>query len=247
MRIIRMSAPVIIIGATGGIGSALARQLSVLPRPLHLIARDSERLSALASELGATSAVANVLDSAALQAAISAADAGEGVAGLAYCVGSIPLKPLKATKPTDFIEAFSLNTLGAAEAIKIAEPGLRKAKGAVVLFSTVAVAQGFTNHSVIAAAKGAVEGMARALAAEMAPDVRVNVIAPSLTRTPLASSFTSNPAMAQGIAALHGLGRLGEADDSASLAAYLLGPQAGWITGQVIGVDGGRATLRTKG
>lgn len=241
-----MSAPVIIIGATGGIGAALARQLHSAGQKLHLIARDSGKLAALADELGATTATADVNDHSALQSAVLAAG-GEGIGGLAYCVGSIPLKPLKAITASDFTTAFNLNTVGAAEALRVAEPGLRKAKGSVVLFSTVAVAQGFTNHSVIAAAKGAVEGLALALAAELAPDVRVNVIAPSLTRTPLANSFTSNPAMAQGIASLHALGRLGEAQDSASLAAFLLGPQSGWITGQVIGVDGGRATLRTKG
>ncbi len=117
----------------------------------------------------------------------------------------------------------------------------------MVLFSTVAVGQGFANHAVIAAAKGGVEGLVRSLAAELAPKVRVNAIAPSLTRTPLAAPLLQNETVAKAIAQLHPLQRLGEADDVASLAAFLLGPNSTWITGQVFGVDGGRSTLRTKG
>ena len=117
----------------------------------------------------------------------------------------------------------------------------------MVLFSTVAVRQGFAAHASISMAKGAVEGLTLALAAELAPKVRVNCIAPSLTRTPLAEGLTRNDAMAKSIAEMHAIRRLGEADDSAGLAAFLLGPDAGWITGQIVGVDGGRSTLRTKG
>ena len=119
-------------------------------------------------------------------------------------------------------------------------------RGSVVLFSTVAVQQGFPNHSIIAAAKGAVEGLTRALAAELAPHVRVNAVAPSLTRTPLAAALTQNEPMAKAIAAMHALPRLGEPEDMAACAAFLLSPDSGWVTGQIIGVDGGRSTLRTK-
>jgi NAD(P)-dependent dehydrogenase (short-subunit alcohol dehydrogenase family) len=131
--------------------------------------------------------------------------------------------------------------------VQAAEPALRKAKGSVVLFSTVASGSGFPNHAVIATAKGAVEALTRSLAADLAPDVRVNCIAPSLLRTPLASSFTNNETMANSIAQLHPLPRLGEADDAAALSAFLLDPDAGWITGQVIPLDGGRSSLRVKG
>ena len=116
-----------------------------------------------------------------------------------------------------------------------------------MLFSTVAATQGFPNHSVIAAAKGAVEGFARSLAAEWSPEVRVNCVAPSLTRTPLAEPLLCSEQMERSIAQLHPLGRLGEPEDAAALAAFLLSPDSGWITGQIVGVDGGRGALRTKG
>jgi NAD(P)-dependent dehydrogenase (short-subunit alcohol dehydrogenase family) len=174
-------------------------------------------------------------------------EGGIGIAALAYCVGSIVLKPLKRAQASDFIEAFQVNALGAALAVRAAEQALRRAKGSVVLFSTVAAAVGFPNHVVIATAKGAVEGLTRSLAADLAPDVRVNCIAPSLMRTPLAQALTANETVATAIAQLHPIPRLGEADDAAAMAAFLLGPEAGWITGQVFAVDGGRGTLRVKG
>jgi NAD(P)-dependent dehydrogenase (short-subunit alcohol dehydrogenase family) len=132
-------------------------------------------------------------------------------------------------------------------AVKAAAPALKKAKGAVVLFSTVAVQQGFANHAVIASAKGAVEGLGRSLATELAPDVRVNIIAPSLTDTGIAQPMLSSDQMAKAIANLHPIPRIGEPKEVAAMAAFLLGSDAGWITGQVIGVDGGRSALRTKG
>jgi NAD(P)-dependent dehydrogenase (short-subunit alcohol dehydrogenase family) len=117
----------------------------------------------------------------------------------------------------------------------------------VVLFSSVAARAGFPNHLAIGAAKAAVEGMTVTLAAELAPAVRVNCIAPSLTRSRIAEPLIRNLAMAEAIAKLHPIPRLGEPEDAAALADLLLSAQAGWITGQVIGVDGGRGTLRVKG
>lgn len=239
---------IVIFGGTGGIGAQLARRLAAAGHRLHLVARNEERLAALGQELGATWSVADVGDEAAVGRA--AVEAGEALSGLAYCVGSITLKPLKRLVEADFLADYRLNVLGAALAIKACLPGLttpREAPASVVLFSSVAARQGFSAHASIGAAKAAVEGLALALAAELAPRVRVNCVAPSLTRTPLAAAMTGSENLARAIAEAHAIPRLGEPDDIAVMAAFLLSPQAGWITGQVIGVDGGRSTLRTKG
>lgn len=241
--------PILVIGGTTGIGAALARQLARAGTSIHVVGHDRDRLDRIAAELQCPATLADVTDSDGFATAITTA-AADGLAGLAYCVGSIPLKPLSQITPRDLQEAFALNALGAAMATKLAAPALREQDGAppgIVLFSTVAVRQGFANHVAIAAAKGAVEGLTLALAAELAPRIRVNCVAPSLTRTPLAARLTGNETMAKAIAQLHPLQRLGEADDAAGLAAFLLSPAAGWITGQIMGVDGGRSTLRTKG
>jgi NAD(P)-dependent dehydrogenase (short-subunit alcohol dehydrogenase family) len=238
---------IIIIGTTG-IGAALARRLSKQGMSLHLVSREPSRLAELAAEVSASSTVADVTQGDQLEQAIAAA--GPDVAGVAYCVGSINLKPVSRITHEDVLKDFELNAAGAFRAVKAAIPALKAASSptaSVLLFSTVAVAQGFASHASVAMAKGAIEGLTRSLAAELAPKVRVNCIAPSLTRTPLAQGLTSNEATAAAIASLHPLQRLGEADDIAALGALLLSSEGGWITGQVIGVDGGRSTLRTKG
>ncbi|MEE3500999.1 SDR family oxidoreductase [Acidiphilium acidophilum] len=238
-----MTDPIVIIGATGGVGSALAARLSGQGVALHLVARNGTALAAIAQRFGASHQVADCTDDAALTAAVAAA--GPRIAGVAYCVGSIVMKPLKRASVEDFASTYALNVIGAARAVAAAEAGLRACEGSVVLFSSVAARAGFPNHAVIGAAKAAVEGLCVALAAELAP-VRVNCIAPSLTRSKMAAGMTGNDAMARALAAQHPISRLGEPADGAALAAFLLSPDAGWITGQVIGVDGGRATLRTR-
>jgi Short-chain alcohol dehydrogenase of unknown specificity len=238
-----MTDPIVIIGATGGVGSALAARLSGQGAALHLVARNGTALAAIAERFSASHQAADCTDDAALTAAVAAA--GPRIAGVAYCVGSIVMKPLKRASVEDFASAYALNVIGAARAVAAAEAGLRACEGSVVLFSSVAARAGFPNHAVIGAAKAAVEGLCVALAAELAP-VRVNCIAPSLTRSKMAAGMTGNDAMARALAAQHPISRLGEPADGAALAAFLLSPDAGWITGQVIGVDGGRATLRTR-
>jgi len=244
-----MGGAVLIHGATGGVGSALARRLAGQGRPVFLAARDGAAVAQLASEVGAAgSAACDVLETAALEHAARAAAGESGaLSGLAFCVGSIQLAPLKRQSRESLRAAFELNAVSALEAVRVAEPFLRAGQGAVVLFSTIAVGQGFTNHAAISAAKGAVEGLTRALAADLAPQVRINAIAPSLLRTRIAQPFTANEQTAQAIAQLHPVPRLGEGEDPAALAAFLLGPDSGWITGQVFSVDGGRSRVRLKG
>jgi NAD(P)-dependent dehydrogenase (short-subunit alcohol dehydrogenase family) len=237
----------IVIGATGGVGSALSRRVAAQGHSIHAIGRDAQKLAALTAEIGGTHAAADVTDRAALEAAVKAA--GSTVAGLAYCVGSINLKPVSRITDEDVERDFRLNALGALRAVQAALPALKthEMPSSVVLFSTVAVQQGFASHASIGMAKGAVEGLMLSLAAELAPKVRVNCVAPSLTKTPLAAALTSNEQMATAIASLHAMQRLGEPDDVAAAAAFLLLPETSWITGQVLNVDGGRSSLRTKG
>jgi NAD(P)-dependent dehydrogenase (short-subunit alcohol dehydrogenase family) len=240
-----MAGRVLVFGATGGIGSALARRIATRGAEPFLVARDRGRLEALAAELRAPWQAADVTDAAALKAVAEAA--GSPLAGLAFCVGSILLKPLNRLTEADFLDTFRLNALAPALAVQAALPGLVAGKGAVVLFSSVAARRGFASHAAIGAAKAAVEGLAVSLAAELAPNLRVNVVAPSLTRTGLAEPLTRSPQMADAIARQHPIPRLGEAEDAAALADFLLSDAAGWITGQVVGVDGGRGTLAGKG
>jgi NAD(P)-dependent dehydrogenase (short-subunit alcohol dehydrogenase family) len=166
--------------------------------------------------------------------------------GLVYCPGTIRLKPLARLTEEDFLEDWQTNLMGAVRVLKACQNRLKKARAgaSVVLFSTVAVATGMPFHASIAAAKGAVEGLMRSLAAEWAPRVRVNAIAPSLTDTRLASDLLDGDAKRQAAAERHPLKRIGSPQEVADLAVFLLGASAGWMTGQVIGVDGGVSTLR---
>lgn len=240
-----MAGPVVIVGA-GAIGSAIARRVAARGQATHLVGRDEARVAALAAELGGTYAVADALDDTALAAAVQ--QAGPMIGGLAYCVGSILLRPLRRATTEDFVSTFRLNAVGAALAVAAGADALKASPGSgVVLFSTIAVRSGFTNHTVISAAKGAVEGLTTALAAELAPHVRVNCIAPSLTQSGIAQPILGNEAVAKAIAAMHPIPRLGEGDDAGALAAFLLSDEAGWITGQVFAVDGGRSNVRLKG
>ena len=242
-----MSGKVLIYGGGGGIGSAVARILAQKGYGLHLAGRDEQKLAAVADDTGASFTLADVEDDDSFAHVMS--EAGPSLAGLVYAVGTINLKPLGRLTIADFERDFRVNALGAALAMQAALPAMKAHAGiaSAVLFSSVAVAQGFTAHASIAMAKGAVEGLTRALAAELAPKLRVNVIAPSLTRTTLEKNLTDNAQMAAAIAQMHAIPRLGEAEDSARLAAFLVSEDAGWITGQTIGVDGGRSSLRAKG
>lgn len=242
-----MKEKTVIFGAYGGIGSAVARILHKNDHPLHLVGRDESRVQGLADELGADYTVGSVLDNDLFERVAEAL--GDSCAGLVYAVGTIDLRSISRFSETDFAKDFRVNAMGAALAIQAMVPALKRSRepSSVVLYSSVAARQGFTFHSSIGMAKGAVEGLTLSLAAELAPKVRVNAIAPSLVKTPLAEKLLSNEKMADSIASSHAMGRLGTAEDIAGLTAFLLSEDAGWITGQIFGVDGGRSSLRTKG
>ena len=235
-----MSGKYIIFGATGSIGSSLAEKLTNDKADIHLVARNQDEVKPLAERLGCPFTVADVLQDGFIDKV--KADVPEAK-GIAYCIGSIDLKPVRMTKEEDFNKCMKLNLYSAVEAIKGFQDSLRKNKGSIVLFSTAAVHRGFTNHSIIASAKAAVEGLAISLAAEFAPHIRVNCIAPSLTNSKIAQPMLKNSAIADGIAKAHPLKRIGEGQDSASLAKFLICEDSSWITGQVIAVDGGRSRL----
>lgn len=242
-----MTQKILIYGGSGGIGSATARLLRARGADLHLVGRDEERLTAIARELGATVTLGDVNDSSVFSRA--AQDSGSALAGLVYAIGTINLRSLGRLTEADFLNDFRVNAIGAALAIQAGLPALKKSAGkaSVVLFSSVAALQGFAFHASISMAKGAVDGLTLSLAAELAPKIRVNAIAPSLTRTRLGESLLSNEQTTKAIAEMHALQRIGAPEDAAALAAFLLSPDADWITGQIISVDGGRSTLRTKG
>lgn len=242
-----MPGTVLIYGGSGGVGSATARLLHARGYTLHLVGRDQARLATIAEELNAGVTVGDVLESELFTRATQAA--GPQLSGLIYAVGTINLRSLSRLKEPDFMLDYRVNALGAALAIQAALPSLKASPdgASVVLFSTIAVAQGFTGHASIGMAKGAVEGLTLSLAAELAPQIRVNAIAPSLTQTELAKGILSSEPMAATIAALHPIPRLGLPSDVAALAAFLISSESGWITGQIMHVDGGRSTLRTKG
>ncbi len=170
----------------------------------------------------------------------------EAIDGLVYCPGTINLKPFKRIKPQDFINDFNLQAVGAVRVIQAAFDRLKKSEDpSILLFSTVAVQQGYNFHSQVASSKGAIEGLTRALAAEFAPKIRVNAIAPSLTDTPLAKKLLSTDEKIQANADRHPLKRIGKAQDIAELAYFLLSSKASWITGQIYSVDGGMSSLKT--
>ena len=235
-----MSEKYLIFGATGSIGSSLAEQLKNSGYGIHLVARNESEVSSIAERYGCDFTVVDVLEDNFIEKVKT--DVPE-IKGIAYCVGSIDLKPLRMITEQDFNKCMKLNLYSAVEAIKGYQESLKKNKGSIVLFSTVAAQRGFTNHTIIASAKAAVEGLTVSLAAEFAPNIRVNCIAPSLTKSKIAEPMLKNTTIAEGIAKAHPLKRLGEGKDSASLAKFLITEDSSWVTGQIIAVDGGRSKL----
>lgn len=232
----------LIIGATGAIGSALAKKIVSQGNDVHLVGRDENSLSKLANELNSSFTVSDVLTENYSDKIIS--DLGdEDIDGLAFCVGSIELKPLKLTKKSDFMQCFNLNLISATEIIRASFEKLKKTKGSIVLFSTVAARKGFLNHSIISSAKAGVEGLTVSLAAEFAPNIRVNCIAPSLSKSKIAAPMLKNEKILESISKMHPLKRIGNGDDFSTFVSFLLSQDSSWITGQIFGIDGGRSSV----
>ena len=211
-------------------------------KEVHLIGRDEEELKKLASKLNSEYSVVDILSDN-LSETIKENFGDKNISGIAYCIGSIDLKPLRVSKKEDFKKCLDVNFFPVIEIIKSLQDNLKKNNGSIILFSTVAVKKGFTNHAIISSAKGAIEGLTVSLAAEFAPNIRVNCIAPSLTDSKMSQSILKNKMMADGIAKSHPMKRIGQAADIASMAKFLLSDESPWITGQIIGVDGGKSSL----
>ncbi len=166
--------------------------------------------------------------------------------GFVYCPGSINLRPFKGLKEEVFKNDFSINVLGAIKPLQAVQNKLQNSEtpSSVVFFSTVAVRTGMPFHSSVAAAKGALEGLARSLAAELAPKIRVNVIAPSLVDTRMAEKFLNNETKKSNAASRHPLERVGNPEEIAQMAKFLLSDHSGWMTSQTITIDGGIGSIK---
>jgi len=165
--------------------------------------------------------------------------------GLIYCPGTINLRPFARIQPSDFLQDFNLQVGGAVKVIQAALPALKNsARASILLFSTVAVQLGLNFHTQVAASKGAIEGLTRALSAELAPNIRVNCIAPSLTDTPLAASLLNSEQKMEANALRHPLKRVGSVNDISEMACFLLSEKSSWITGQILHVDGGMSAIK---
>ena len=238
----------LIFGATGGIGRALVDRLHAEGVRLFLVARSPGPLAELADRVQAGWCSADVTSSAAVDEAVEKAGAFLGqVDGLAHAVGSILLKPAHLTTDEEWATSISLNLTSAFHVVRAGARVMMRSGGSMVLLSSAAGRFGLANHEAIAAAKAGVQGLALSAAATYAPrGIRVNVVAPGLVDTPLAARITSNESSRKASAALHALGRIGQPGEVASAVAWFLHPDQSWVTGQVLGVDGGLASLRAK-
>ena len=235
---------VFLIGATGGIGSALARRLTAKGVEVVLAGRNEEKLALLALELGARQISVNAADFDALGQAV--ADAGP-IEALVNCAGSLLLKPAHLTTEREFRETIELNLTTAFAAVRAGAKAMMNTGGSIVLCATAAARAGMPNHEAIAAAKGGVLGLTMAAAASYANrNIRVNCVAPGLVDTPLTARITTNEASLKVSQAMHALGRIGKPEDVASAIAWLIDPENSWVTGQVLGVDGGLSTVRPR-
>lgn len=229
---------ILLIGGSYGIGLAIAKELQ-FENNVYIASRSNENLADVNATHITFDAITDTIDTSKLPAVID---------GLVYCPGSINLRPFKGLKPEAFEIDIQINFLSLVKVIQSVLPNLLASEQAsIVAFSSVAATMGMPFHTSVAASKGAIEGFAKALAAEYAPKIRVNVIAPSLTDTPLADKFLNNETKQEKSAERHPLKRFGKPEDSAQMATFLLSDKSSWISGQIFHVDGGMSTLLVNG
>lgn len=227
----------LIIGGTSGIGLEITKLLVAKNNQVIVISRQKRNIEELNNVIFYSADVTKPIE--------ELPEIDDKLNGLVYCPGTINLKPFKNLKIDDFKYDFEINFLGAVKIINKYLNNLNQTDGAsIVLFSTVAVQTGMPYHSSIASAKGAVEGLTRSLAAEFAPKIRVNCIAPSLTNTPLAEKFLNSESKLQSSIDRHPLKRIGNPTEIAELVYFLLSDSSSFITGQIIKVDGGISSIR---
>jgi len=244
-----MARRVLVIGAAGGIGSALVRRLAGSGARVLLAGRDATRLETLAAELGMPWATVEATDPDAIDllADRAVAELG-GLDGLVNCAGSILIKPAHSTTTADWQATIATNLTSAFGCVRAAGRVMKGEGGSVVLVSSAAARVGLANHEAIAAAKAGIIGLVLSAAATYARQkLRFNAIAPGLVRTPLARGLISTELAEKASVGMHPLGRLGEPEEVAAAIEWFLDPAQGWITGQVLGVDGGLADLRGRG
>ncbi len=228
---------VLVIGASKGIGKASAEQLFETGdyNVFGTYSKTSEHLSPSIS-YHFLEVLSDTMDLDFLPETLDA---------LVYCPGAIQLKPFARIKPEEFITDYQLQVIGAVKTIQAVLPKLKASgKASIVLFSTVAVQMGFNFHSLVSASKGAIEGLTKSLAAELAPNIRVNCIAPSITDTPLAAALLNTPEKIESNKQRHPLKKIGEAIDIANMVAFLVSDQSAWMTGQVLHLDGGISAVK---
>lgn len=239
----------VVLGATGGIGSALCRRLANEGAQLVVASRSEEKVNALADEIGALPFTLDATNIEQVEQCVAKAVERYGqINGIANCVGSLLLKPAHITSEADWHSTIAANLTSAFATVRAASKAMMKTGGgSIVLVSSAAAQVGLVNHEAIAAAKAGIIGLALSAAATYArQNIRVNCVAPGMVATPLTARITGNEASLNASIAMHALGKIGSPENVASAIAWLLNTEQSWITGQVIGVDGGLATVRPR-